>query len=82
MKYTQKQLKEWGFKKNQVPPEDNDGVNTYTYYTFDFDDKNYGLSLISDAFEKGVKEVGVQMFEGNKDLSQEFIESVIKEFKK
>lgn len=83
MKYTKKQLEEWGFERTDVPPKDNDGINPYFYYTLDFDkDVGYNCSLISDAFDKGVKKVGIQFFEGKKNLSKEFIEALIKEFKK
>lgn len=80
MKFTEKRLIELGFTKNYIPPEENDGVNDYIYYTLDFDDKNYTLSLISGCFEDGIKEATVEFFEGNKSLTEEFILALKKEF--
>lgn len=79
MRYTQKQLKEWGFEKVEVSPEESGGAG-YIYYTLDLDDR--AAELISTPFEKGVRYATVEFFEGNKPLSKEFVEAIIKEFKK
>lgn len=81
-KFTQKELLKLGFERQYVPPEDNDGVNDYTYYYLGLDGANYTLSLISGVFENDIKEAEVTFFEGEKALSKELIELLIKELKK
>lgn len=77
--FSESQLIELGFERNYVSAEES-GDKEYVYYTLDFDDDNYTLSLISGCFEEGVEEVGVSFFEGNKSLTEEFILALKKEF--
>jgi hypothetical protein len=78
MKFTRKQLKDYGFTENKVSVEECGG-RPFTYYTFDID--KY-IRLISEAFHKGEKEKQVEFFEGDgRALSKEFVEACIKEFK-
>lgn len=77
-RFTRKQLKEWGFEKVSVTPEESGGEG-FDYYTLDLDGR--AITLITTPFERGVRYATVEFFEGNKQLSKEFIEAIIKEFK-
>lgn len=79
--FSVKELERLGFEKEIIPPEHNDGTNALVYYAFRMNDENYTMSLMSDIFEDDVKEVHVQLFEGSKNLSKEFVKAVVKEFK-
>ena len=69
---TTQELEELGFKKTVVPPEDNDGINSYEYYVY-----NMGhICLITD----GEDNDKVCFFEdsNNKPLTKELITQLIK----
>ena len=72
--FTKQQLKELGFEETYVPPEDNDGINSYTYFTLDIG----GMYLITDAFDSGVEKSKVYFFEEEKPLTKNLIIQLIK----
>lgn len=72
--FTEQQLKDLGFEEVYVPPEDNDGVNPYTYFTLSIG----SLYLISDAFDPGVEKSKVYFFEDEQPLTKTLIKELIK----
>jgi len=79
-KFTQKELKNLGFQRRHISFEESGG-EPCTYYIFEFDKNNYTNCLISGEFEKDVEEVGVSFFEGDRNLSEKFVKTLIEEFK-
>lgn len=69
---TTQELEELGFKKTVVPPEENDGINSYEYYDYEM---GYAC-LITD----GESNNEVYFFEdsNNKPLTKDLIIQLIK----
>lgn len=81
-KFTERELKSLGFKRNFEPKENSGYYCDYSYYTLDFSKGGSGC-LISNCFEGDIKEVTVELFEEDgRELSREFVLACAKEFKK
>lgn len=75
--FTEKDLKKLGFERNYITIEESGADAPFTYYIFEMN----GTFLISGEFEKDTKTTTVELFEGNRPLSREFVEACVKEFK-
>lgn len=77
--FTEEVLKDLGFERTFVTAEESGYEKDFTYYTYDLDDENRNICLISSPYEEGIIEGEVMFFEGNNPLSKKLIESLTEE---